>query len=76
AAHAVSDELRKKGLTVANLAMPVRPLNNLTPPAIAVELAPESDDPQSLENLKRQNTVAAAVAAAIAQIRSQLGARP
>jgi N-acetylmuramoyl-L-alanine amidase len=76
AAHAVSDELRKRGLTVANLAMPVRPLNNLAPPAIAVELAPESDDPQSLENLKRQNTVAAAVAAAIAQIRSQLGARP
>lgn len=76
AARAVSDELRKKGLTVANLAMPVRPLNNLAAPAIAVELTPETDDPQSLENLKRQNTVAAAVAAAIAQVRSQLGGRP
>jgi N-acetylmuramoyl-L-alanine amidase len=76
AAHAVSDELRKKGLTVSSLALPLRPLNNLTPPAIAVELAPESDDPQSLENLKRQDTVAAAVATAIAQIRSQLGGRP
>jgi len=75
-ARAVSDELRKKGLAVADLAMPVRPLNNLAPPAIAVELAPESDDPQSLENLKRQNTIASAVAAAIAQIRSQLGGRP
>src|SRR5215831_1533805 len=67
AARAVSDELRKKGLTVANLAMPVRPLNNLAAPAIAVELTLETDDPQSLENQKRQNTVAAAVAAAIAQ---------
>ncbi len=76
AAHAVSDELRKKGLTVANLTMPVRPLNNLAAPAIAVELTPETDDPQSLENQKRQNTVAAAVAAAIAQVRSQLGGRP
>ena len=75
-ARTVSDELRKKGLTVANLAMPVRPLNNLALPAIAVELAPETDDPQSLENLKRQNTVAAGVAAAIAQVRGQLGGRP
>ena len=76
AARAVSEELRKKGLTVANLAMPVRPLNNLAAPAIAVELTPETDDPQSLENQKRQNTVAAAVAAAIAQVRGQLGGRP
>jgi len=76
AARAVSEELRKKGLTVANLAMPVRPLNNLAGPAIAVELTPEADDPQSLENQKRQNTVAAAVAAAIAQVRGQLGGRP
>jgi len=75
-ARAVSDELRKKGLTVANLTMPVRPLNNLAAPAIAVELTPEPDDPQSLENQKRQNTVATAVAAAIAQVRSQLGGRP
>ena len=76
AAQAVAGELRKRGMTVSSLAMPVRPLNNLAPPAIAVELAPESDDPQSLENLKRQNTVASAVAAAIAQIRGQLGGRP
>jgi len=76
AAQAVAGELRKRGLTVSSLAMPVRPLNNLATPAIAVELAPASDDAQSLENLKRQNTVASAVAAAIAQIRSQLGVRP
>jgi hypothetical protein len=50
-------------------------LNNLASPAIAVELTPEIDDPQSLENQKRQNSVAAAVAAAIAQVRSQLGGR-
>jgi N-acetylmuramoyl-L-alanine amidase len=75
-ARAVSEELKKKGLTVANLGVPLRPLNNIAIPAIAVELAPESDGPQSLENLKRQNTVASAVAAAIAQIRSQLGGQP
>ena len=76
AAQAVAAELRKRGLAVSSLAMPVRPLNNLASPAIAVELAPESDDAQSLEILKRQNSVAAAVAAAIAQIRGQLGGKP
>jgi N-acetylmuramoyl-L-alanine amidase len=75
-ARAVSEELKKRGLTVANLGVPLRPLNNIAAPAIAVELAPESDDPQSLENLRRQNTVAAAVATAIAQVRSQSGVRP
>ncbi len=75
-AHAVSDELRKKGETVMNMAVPLRPLNNVVTPAIAVELAPEQDDLQSLESQKRQNTVATAIALGIAQIRSQLGARP
>lgn len=76
AAQAVVGELRKKGLVASSLAMPVRPLNNVAAPAIAVELASETDDPQSLESLKRQNSVAAAVAAAIAQIHGQLGGRP
>ncbi|MGZ4873920.1 MAG: N-acetylmuramoyl-L-alanine amidase [Candidatus Angelobacter sp.] len=76
AARAVSDELRKKAMTVANLGMPVRPLNNIATPAIAVELAPDEDDPQSLESQKRQNNVATAIALGIAEIRSQLGGRP
>lgn len=76
AARAVADELRKKGLVVANLGMPVRPLNNIAAPAIAVELAPDENDPQSLESPKRQNNVATAIALGIAQIRSQMGGRP
>lgn len=76
AAHAVAGELRKKGLTVASLGMPVRPLNNIVAPAIAVELAPEGDDPQTMESQKRHNTVASAIASGIAQVRSQMGVRP
>ena len=76
AAHAVAGELRKKGLTVASLGMPVRPLNNIVAPAIAVELAPEGDDPQSMESQKRHNTVASAIASGIAQVRGQMGVRP
>jgi N-acetylmuramoyl-L-alanine amidase len=74
-AHAVSEELKKKGLTVASLGVPLRPLNNIIAPAIAVELAPEEDDLQSLENQKRQNSVATAIALGIVQARSQMGAR-
>lgn len=73
-ARAVSEELKKKGLIVANLGVPLRPLNNIFTPAIAVELAPE-DDLQSLESQKRQTNVATAIALGIVQIRSQIGAR-
>ena len=75
-ARAVTDQLRKRGLTVASLAVPVRPLNNVTAPAIAVELAPDQNDPQSQETQRRQNSVATAIALGIAEIRSQMGSRP
>jgi N-acetylmuramoyl-L-alanine amidase len=75
-ARAISNELRKKGLTVTGLGMPLRPLNNIVTPAIAVELAPEEDDPQSLESQKRHNNVAAAIALGIVQVRNQMEGRP
>jgi N-acetylmuramoyl-L-alanine amidase len=76
AARAVAGELEKKGLSVATLGLPVRPLNNVAGPAIAVELAPEGDDLQSLDGARRQSGVASAIASAIAQVRGQIGARP
>lgn len=76
AGQAVASELRKRGWNVATLGIPIRPLNNIVVPAIAVELAPEGDDPQSFESSKRNGGVASAVAAAIAQARNQIGARP
>ena len=76
AARAVSEELKKKGMTVANLGVPLRPLNNIAVPAIAVELTPDEGNLQSLESQKRQNDVANAIALGIEQVRSQLGARP
>ena len=74
-ARVVSEELKKKGLTVVSLAVALRPLNNIIAPAIAVELAPDENDLQSLENPKRQANVAAAIALGILQVRSQTGAR-
>jgi N-acetylmuramoyl-L-alanine amidase len=74
-ARVVSEELKKKGLTVVSLAVALRPLNNIIAPAIAVELAPDENDLLSLENQKRQANVAAAIALGILQVRSQIGAR-
>jgi|SRR5581483_6557564 len=74
--QAVTSELRKKGMTVAALGLPIRPLNNIIVPAIAVELAPEGDDLQSLESSKRNAGIVAAIATGIAQVRGQIGARP
>jgi N-acetylmuramoyl-L-alanine amidase len=73
-ARVVSEELKKKGLTVVSLAVALRPLNNIIAPAIAVELAPDENDLLSLENQKRQANVAAAIALGILQVRSQMGA--
>lgn len=75
AAHAVSEELKKRGMAVANMGVPLRPLNNIISPAIAVELAPDEEGLQSLESQKRQNSVATAIALGIVQVRGQAGAR-
>jgi N-acetylmuramoyl-L-alanine amidase len=74
-ARAVSEELKKKGMAVASMGVPLRPLNNIAAPAIAVELAPDEEGLQSLESQKRQNNVATAIALGIMQFRSQMGAR-
>ena len=76
AGNAVAAELRKNRFSVATLGIPIRPLNNIAVPAIAVELAPEGAELQSLESGKRNAGIAAAIASAIAQVRGQMGARP
>jgi N-acetylmuramoyl-L-alanine amidase len=74
-ARTISEELKKEGMTVANMAVSLRPLNNIATPAIAIELAPDENDLQPLEGLKRQNNVATAIALGIVQVRNQIGAR-
>lgn len=74
-AQAVANELKRKEIQVSLLRSSLRPLNNIVPPAIAVELAPEAGNPRSLESEKLQNAVASAIAAAVAQNRSFTGGR-
>lgn len=75
-AQAVVNELKRKDIHVLLLNSSLRPLNNVVPPAIAVELAPEPDTFRSLESEKLHNAVASAIAVAVAQTRGLTGGRP
>lgn len=71
-AQAVARELTRTGLPVASLAAPLRPLNNLVAPAIAVEWATGRENPRPAENQKTLS----AIAVGIARARPQLAVRP
>jgi len=76
AAAAVANELQKRLIPVRTLAAPLRPLNNVTGPAIAVEVAPQANNLAQLTAPDYQELVTSAVATAIAADRNQLGAAP
>jgi N-acetylmuramoyl-L-alanine amidase len=75
-AQTIVGELDKKSITALKLATPIRPLNNVTAPAVAVELAPDPDNMQDIMAQKFQTTVAAGIAAGIAQLRPRLEGQP
>jgi N-acetylmuramoyl-L-alanine amidase len=74
AAQGVAVELLKKQIQVRTLAAPLRPLNNVTAAAIAVEMAPPDSDVMDLNLVGYQQNVAAAVADGIVAVRERLGA--
>jgi N-acetylmuramoyl-L-alanine amidase len=75
-ATSVATELRKVQVIVRNLSAPIRPLNNITTAAIAVEVAPPAADLSPLTAPDYQQLIAGAVANGIVAIRAQLGAAP
>ena len=76
AASAVAAELQKRRIPVRTLAAPLRPLNNVTGAAIAVEIAPQGADLAQLTAPDYQQLITSAVATAIAAMHDQLGAAP
>jgi N-acetylmuramoyl-L-alanine amidase len=76
AATAVAAELQRRQIPVRALGAPLRPLNNLTGAAIAVEVAPQGPDLSQLTAPDYQQLITSAVATAIAANRDQLGATP
>lgn len=75
-ASAVAAELQKRQVPVRALAAPLRPLNCVTGPAIAIEVAPQASDVAQLTAPDYQQLVTGAVATAIAANRDQLGGAP
>jgi N-acetylmuramoyl-L-alanine amidase len=76
AAQGVASELQKKQIQVRTLSAPLRPLNNVSCAAIAVELAPPGTDIMDLNLPAYQQNVAGAVATGIANLRDKLGVQP
>ena len=73
AASAVASEMQRRQIPVRNVGAPLRPLNNLTGPAIAVEVAPQGSDVSQLTAPDYQQLITSAVATAVAATRDQLG---
>lgn len=71
-AAAIVTECGTRKVPVRSVGAPLRPLNNVAGPAVAIEIAPEGDTVESINDAKYQQNVAAAVAAAIASSRGKL----
>lgn len=75
-AASVAGELTREQVQVRVLVSPLRPLNNVTAAAIAVEVAPPALDLGQLASADYQQLVVGAVANGIVAIRAQLAAAP
>jgi N-acetylmuramoyl-L-alanine amidase len=75
-ANSVTTELRNKEILVRTLAAPLRPLNNVTVPAIALEIAPAGGKGAELFSPDYQQMIFSTVAAGIAAARPALEAAP
>ena len=76
AAGTVTAELRKAGLNVREMTTPLRPLNNIAAPAIAVEWATGPLNSRSLPEQKTEAGLASALAIGIVHLRNQTESRP
>jgi N-acetylmuramoyl-L-alanine amidase len=73
---AIVAELQKKQFSAQASSASLRPLNNVTMPAVAVELAPGAEGLNDLNSANYQQRAAAAIADAVVAVRDRLGAQP
>jgi N-acetylmuramoyl-L-alanine amidase len=71
----VAAELGKRQVAVRSLLAPLRPLNNITTAAVAIEVAPPAGKLAELNSPTYQQLVAESVTAGIEAVRDQLGAK-
>ncbi len=75
-ASAIVVEMQKKEFRARASSASLRPLNNVTMPAVAVELAPGENGAADLISANYQQRAAAAIADAVASLRDRLGVQP
>jgi N-acetylmuramoyl-L-alanine amidase len=68
----VATGILKTGFPVRSLTAPLRPLNNVAVPALAVEIAPTTGEVSQLASVDYQQMITAALANSIAAIRQNL----
>jgi N-acetylmuramoyl-L-alanine amidase len=68
----VAAELENRKLPNATLVAPLRPMNNIAAPAIAVEIAPPGDQVDDIASTQYLDQVAQSIAAGVAAVRSKL----
>lgn len=71
-AGSIAAELEARKLPNTTLVAPLRPMNNIAAPAVAVEIAPPGDNVEDVAGAEYQQQVAQSVAAGIAAVRSKL----
>ena len=71
-AGSVAAELESRKLPNATLLAPLRPMNNIAAPAIAVEIAPPAGNVDEIASAAYQEQVAQSIAAGVAAIRAKL----
>ncbi len=71
-AGSVAAELESRKLPNATLPAPLRPMNNIAAPAIAVEIAPPSGNVDEIASAAYQDQVAQSIAAGVSAVRGKL----
>ena len=71
-AGSVAAELESRKLPNTTLLAPLRPMNNIAAPAIAVEIAPPAGNVDEIASAAYQEQVAQSIAAGVAAVRAKL----
>jgi N-acetylmuramoyl-L-alanine amidase len=70
----VASELKNKQIPVRTFRAPLRPLNNIVTPALAIEISPTTGNVSQLTSPDYEQSVASAVASGVLEIRDKLQA--
>lgn len=72
-ASSLAAQFEKRQISVRSLMAPLRPLNNITSAAVAIEIAPPSGNAADLSSLQYQQLISESIASGVLAVRDKLG---